>query len=76
MVLSLPALTQIAAGLEQGGVRAQCAAFSSTHDAGLAVFLWMHALPLQRGLGAALTGLEKLKRDGVPPNKFAVHRVK
>ena len=65
-----------AAGIEAGGITAQCGAFNSTHDAGLAVFLWMHALPLQRDLGAVLTGLEKWAREGFSPSRFVVHRVK
>jgi hypothetical protein len=70
-------LARAAAGLRAGGVTKQCGAFNSTHDAGLAVFLWMLGdVGLQRDLGGVLTGLEAWRRGGVDASRFLIHRVK
>jgi len=76
VVLSVAALRHVKPGVLAGGVTQQCGAFNSTHDAGLSVFLWMHAVPLQRELGLVLSGLEKWTREGLDPAKSAMHRVK
>ena len=75
-LLSAAALRRVGGGLALGGISAQCAAFNSTHDAGLSVFLWMHAVGLQRDLGQVHTALERWAREGRDPGRFVVHRVK
>jgi len=77
-VLSVSALSRASEGLRAGGITAQCQAFNSTHDAGLAVFLWMLGdVALQRDLGLVLTGLEAWKRaSSGDASRCLVHRVK
>jgi len=77
-VLSVAGLSRASEGLRASGITAQCEAFNSTHDAGLAVFLWMLGnVALQRDLGQVLTGLEAWKRAGSgDASRCLVHRVK
>jgi len=38
--LSAAALRRVASGVRRGAITRSCAAFNSTHDAGLSLFLW------------------------------------
>ena len=45
VIYSKAALGQVHQGLKLGGLVRQCTAFDVTHDAGNAIFHWMHSIP-------------------------------
>ena len=76
-ILSRRALRQVATGIDRRGITKSCAAFNSTHDAGLSVFLWQYSIGLQRDLGqSVLSNLEKAKERDFPAENYVLHRVK